>query len=237
MSSHLSFAPALAEGGISLTIASWNISNFQILDPNYDFSPIYSTIIDKLLADHTVESIKTDPLIQSYRKFYWRHLSLDPTKVRPSSEALIRRILHKKPIPRISPLVDAYNWASALSMVPMGSYDTTTFQGPLQLRFSTSGEEFNPIGKSSQELKSGKLVISDARGLILTQYPYRDSQVTMIRPQSTSAIILACGVNGVSREHLDIALAKTKKHLDWMVENSVITYTAGEMRHFSVEIL
>ncbi|MHA1672237.1 MAG: B3/B4 domain-containing protein [Promethearchaeota archaeon] len=234
---NLSFSNDLAESGINLTIASWNISDFQILNPDYDFSPTYSAIIDKLLTNHTVDSIKTEPLIQYYRKFYWHHLSLDPTKVRPSSEALIRRILHKKQIPRISPLVDAYNWASALSMVPMGSYDTSTFQGPIQLRFSSSGEVFNPIGKSSQELKPGKLIISDSKGLVLTQYPYRDSKVTMITPQTTSAIILACGVNGVPREYLDNALATTKKHLDFLVENTVIDYTAGEIRHFSVEIL
>ncbi|MHA1521214.1 MAG: B3/B4 domain-containing protein [Promethearchaeota archaeon] len=230
----ISFDQSLVESGINLKISALIISNFQILKPKYDFSPIYSAIRDKLCASHTIESIKNDPIIQSYRQFYWRHLGLDPTKIRPSSEALIRRILHKKPIPRISPLVDAYNWASALSKIPMGAYDSATFQDPLKLRFSNSGESFYPIGKSPQELSPGKLVIADAQELILTQYPYRDSQVTMIRPKTISAGILACGVNGVPRERLDNALATSKKHLDWMVEKSVITYTVGEMLHFSM---
>ena len=237
MSLHLSFAPTLAKNGINLLIAAWEISDLHLLTSEYDFSPLYSAITDTLHANHSVESIKVDPIIQNYRQFYWHHLGIDPTKVRPSSEALIRRILHNKPLPRISPLVDAYNWASVISMIPMGAYDSATFQGPLQLRFSVSGEPFTPIGKSPQELATGKLVIADARELILTQYPYRDSQITMIHPQTTSAVILACGVNGVPRERLDGALATAKKHLDWMVENAVLTYTAGKKRLFSMEFL
>ena len=43
----------------------------------------------------SMDDIRKDRIIRSFRDLYWR-MSIDPTKQRPSSEALLRRILVKE---------------------------------------------------------------------------------------------------------------------------------------------
>lgn len=52
----------------------------------------------------------------------YRHVGLDPTKRRPSSEALLRRIAKGEPLPRINSLVDICNWCSLEFQLPYGLY-------------------------------------------------------------------------------------------------------------------
>jgi DNA/RNA-binding domain of Phe-tRNA-synthetase-like protein len=54
----------------------------------------------------TLPSLKDHPIIRAYRDFYWR-LGIDPTKQRPSSEGLARRLLAQGRLPRINSVVDA----------------------------------------------------------------------------------------------------------------------------------
>src|SRR3979409_2153884 len=61
---------------------------------------------------YAVETLKDEPNLRAYRDFFWR-VGVDPTKVRPAAEALLRRVIQGKPFPRINALVDAYNLASA----------------------------------------------------------------------------------------------------------------------------
>ncbi|HEV8396016.1 MAG TPA: phenylalanine--tRNA ligase beta subunit-related protein, partial [Vicinamibacterales bacterium] len=42
----------------------------------------------------------------------YKRVGLDPTKTRPSSEALLRRVRKGDPLPRINTLVDVCNWCS-----------------------------------------------------------------------------------------------------------------------------
>ena len=60
---------------------------------------------------HALETLKDEPRLRAYRDFFWR-VGVDPTKVRPAAEALLRRVIQGKPFPRVNTLVDAYNRAS-----------------------------------------------------------------------------------------------------------------------------
>ena len=50
----------------------------------------------------------------------YRKVGLDPTKRRPSSEALLRRVLRGEPLPRVNTLVDVCNWCSVELQLPYG---------------------------------------------------------------------------------------------------------------------
>ncbi len=50
----------------------------------------------------------------------YKRLGLDPTKVRPSSEALLRRVRKGDPLPRVNSLVDICNWCSVETQLPFG---------------------------------------------------------------------------------------------------------------------
>ena len=185
------FSSALKQAGMILRLATLEIHDFQILTPSYDFSPRYNEIVGEIKSSYTLDNIKEQKLIALYRKFYWEHLNIDPTKTRPAAEALIRRILGNKPIPCISPFVDAYNWASIQSLVPMGAYDLDSISSPIILRLSNGNELFTPIAQEPKKLPVGILITSDAKKTILCQYPYRDSQITMVRENTRKILLMA----------------------------------------------
>jgi len=51
------------------------------------------------------EYLKNDSVVRAYRDFYWR-IGIDPTKTRPSGEALRRRLARGNRFPRINIVVD-----------------------------------------------------------------------------------------------------------------------------------
>jgi DNA/RNA-binding domain of Phe-tRNA-synthetase-like protein len=65
-------------------------------------------------------------VVAAVRTMYKR-VGLDPTKTRPSSEALLRRVRRGDELPRINSLVDVVNWCSLESQLPFGLYDADGF--------------------------------------------------------------------------------------------------------------
>ena len=76
----------------------------------------------------------------------YRRIGLDPTKTRPSSEALLRRVRKGDGLPRINSLVDICNWCSLEFQLPYGLYDLAAIEPPIDLRLGADGEEYEGIG-------------------------------------------------------------------------------------------
>ena len=91
-----------------------------------EFENLKSFIIDKF--KNNIPS--NDPVVSSVRGMY-RKIGWDPTKYRPSSEAMIRRIIKNKMIYRINNLVDLGNITSARYHIPMGIYDIKKISGDI----------------------------------------------------------------------------------------------------------
>jgi DNA/RNA-binding domain of Phe-tRNA-synthetase-like protein len=96
------------------------------------------------------------------REFY-RSFGIDPTKTRPSSEALLRRILKGKTLPQIINAVDLCNVLSVSFLLPIGLYDAAKIEGPVELRQGRVGESFVGIRKGQVHLE-GRPVLVDSRG-------------------------------------------------------------------------
>ncbi len=108
----------------------------------------------------------------------YRQFGTDPTKVRPSSEALLRRLKRGGPFPRVNSLVDVANAMSVQLQVPVGLYDLEKIRGDeLVLRLGTEGEKYTGIGKERVNL-AGRICIADAEGPCGN--PSADSARTMI---------------------------------------------------------
>ncbi len=152
---------------------------------------LFKEIISRIKEEHSLETLKDHPVVRAYRDFYWR-IGIDPTKQRPSSEALLRRGL-KDNIPVINNVVDAGNIASMETLVPVGLYDMDLIEDKLELRFARDGEIFEPIGGKKEELTRNQIVLAD-ESKVLHVYPYRDSQLTMIREKTRNVLVVACGV-------------------------------------------
>jgi len=170
--------------------------------------------VEEVRRKYTLESLKEDPVVRAYRDFYWR-IGIDPTKVRPSSEALVRRIL-KEGLPSINSVVDSGNAASAITLVPIGLYDLGKVRGKLELRLARPKEVFRPIGGGEKALSGGEPVLADEDGPIFL-YPHRDSVRTMITEGTRDVLIVAAGVPGVEASLLKRAASLT---LEFIVETS-----------------
>jgi len=157
----------------------------------------------------TLEAVKDRPDFRAYRDFFWR-LGVDPTKTRPASEALIRRILKGSSIPRINDFVDAYNIASIGTGVPIAAFDLGTIDADATLRFSDSGEEFLGIGMSSSRvLEQGIMIMSSGEDVIAV-YPYRDAEESKIGLETVDAVLISCGVPGIPVEALTEAAGRAR---------------------------
>ncbi len=153
-------------------------------------------VISQVREKRDLDELKDVSIFRKYRDFFW-DLEIDPTKTRPASEALIRRILQGKEIPSINTLVDAYNLASIKSEIPLAAFDYETLEGDLELRFSERGEVFRGIGMDEpKELSGDEIVVSDSEKIVAI-YPYRDSEETKITTDTTDVLLMVCGIPGV----------------------------------------
>src|SRR6185503_14705258 len=64
----------------------------------------------------------------------YKALGIDPTKTRPSNEALLRRVLKGESLYVVNTLVDALNLCSLRAQLPFGLYDLAHVAGPVVLR-------------------------------------------------------------------------------------------------------
>src|SRR3990172_9039197 len=93
----------------------------------------------------------------------YKGVGLDPTKTRPSSEALQRRVRKGDELPRINSLVDVINWCSLESQLPFGLYDLDKIEGDVTLRLGRDGEAYAGIRKDEVHV-AGRLTLADAAG-------------------------------------------------------------------------
>ncbi len=166
-----------------------------------DLEGLEATVYEEIRRRYSLEGLKDVAVFRAYRDFFWR-LGIDPTKLRPSSEALVRRILMGKSLPRINPLVDAYNLASALTGITMAAYDASKVRGELRLTWARRGEAFKAIGRSDVMMLTGSEVVLRDDASILSIYPYRDSEHSKTERITREAILVTCGVPGIDVELL-----------------------------------
>ncbi len=101
--------------------------------------------------------------LHAARALYHR-FGVDPTRTRPSPEAMLRRVLKGKAFPRILLPVDLANLWALASGLPVGLYDASKIEGPpIVLRRGEAGESYAGIRKPDVHLE-GRLVLADSRG-------------------------------------------------------------------------
>lgn len=153
---------------------------------------------------YTLETLKDAPTFRAYRDFFWR-VGIDPTKIRPAAEALIRRILADKPIPNINTLVDAYNLASIKTEIALAAFDLSQLVGHLTMRQSRAGESFLGIGMGQpMQLKGDEIVVADEEKLIAV-YPYRDADSSKVTESARNLLLMTCGCPGIDEAQLSRA--------------------------------
>ncbi|MGE5358442.1 MAG: B3/4 domain-containing protein [Bacteroidales bacterium] len=142
---------------------------------------------------------------EAVRAMYWQ-VGIDPTKRRPSSEALLRRVMRGDALPRINILVDVCNWCSLEYQFPYGLYDWRRIEGPIVLRIGAPGEAYAGIRKDAVHV-DGRLTLADSVGAFGN--PTSDSARTMVTLGTRAALAVIFVPRAVEREVLDAALDST----------------------------
>ncbi len=117
----------------------------------------------------------------------YRRVGIDPTRTRPSNEALLRRLRRGDPLPRINSLVDVCNWCSVELQLPYGLYDAARVHGPVELRLGRDGEAYAGIRKDVVHV-AGRITLADEEGPFGN--PTSDSGRTMITTATTDALVV-----------------------------------------------
>jgi DNA/RNA-binding domain of Phe-tRNA-synthetase-like protein len=136
----------------------------------------------------------------------YKDLGLDPTKVRPSNEALLRRVLKGEALYTVNTLVDALNLCSLRAQLPFGLYDLDRVEPPIVLRRGTPGESYEGIRKGAVNVE-GRPVLVDARGPFGN--PTSDSARTMITTACRRALVIVYAPSRFSPARVKAVLDET----------------------------
>lgn len=158
---------------------------------------------DKYRQELTTESLKQLPGIAATRSVY-KACGKDPSRYRPASEQLIRRMLQGKELYQIDTLVDLVNLASIAFGYSIGGFDADKFVGDtLTLGVGREGEPYEGIGRGPINI-AGLPVYRDAEGGVGT--PTSDHERTKMTLSTTHLVVLINGYDG--NEERVIANAK-----------------------------
>ncbi len=162
------------------------------------------------------------PGVAAARELY-RSLGIDPTKTRPSSEALLRRALRGQPFPAINAAVDAANLVQLRRLLPVGLYDRAPLRGDVEIRLGRAGEEYETNSGDVVHLE-GRIAVCDAMGPFGN--PTRDSRRAQVGPDTRALLFLVFAPGRVDEADLWDTLREAEdlftRHLGAAVEEGIV---------------
>lgn len=172
------------------------IKNVTILKDAKALDGLREEVYSNLICKFKIDDIKDIPVVRTYRKFSWQYLNIDPTKVRPSGEALARRVIKGQNIPIINSVVYAINLASIETQLSFSGFDLQRIIPPLIVRYAEVGEKFRGLGTRNRVLTGNELLLAD-REKILCIYAYGDGDTTKITLETNDILLITYGVPNI----------------------------------------
>ena len=152
------------------------VTGFTVTGDSPTIEPAINVLYDFIRSKFAQDPPSSDPVVSSVRRMY-RRIGWEPTRYRPSSEAMIRRILKKNPLYRINNAVDLGNVTSVRFHLPMGLYDSEKIAQTIT--FDVGKEDETYQGLSIDLIHAhGKLILRDNSGIFGN--PTADSRRTCI---------------------------------------------------------
>jgi DNA/RNA-binding domain of Phe-tRNA-synthetase-like protein len=143
--------------------------------------------LDALLSEAEAQVRISPPPESAAVRTMYKKVGIDPTKTRPSNEALLRRVRKGDAIPRINSAVDIVNWCSLEFQLPYGLYDFSKVSGPVTMRLGADGESYPGIRKDAVNV-GGRITVADAVGAFGN--PTSDSARTMVTAGATELLVI-----------------------------------------------
>ncbi len=203
----ISIASELQAAGVTVVLG--------VLEANVVVAPADTALIGALdvvaagIVDRPGPAAPADvPEIAAARRAY-KVLGKDPSRYRPSVEALMRRVLQGKGLFHVNNVVDVNNLISLKSGFCVGTYDVSKLAPPLALRAGGEGETYDAIGRGPLNLEGLPLLV-DANGPFGS--PTSDSERSMIRPETGKILMVLYDFAGDG--DMDGALAFARTNLE-----------------------
>lgn len=115
----------------------------------------------------------------------WKALGADPSRYRPSAEALFRRIRKQNYLTPVHSGVDMNNFLSLQYEIPLGLYDADKLSGGVEIAIGTEKDQYEGINNRINTL-TNMLVSKDEQGAFGS--PYVDSKRTMVTEETVNAL-------------------------------------------------
>jgi len=187
---------------------------------NSEISREIAAVEAELKSKYEIDEVKDIGTLRRQRDFFWR-LGVDPTKVRPASEALLRRILANNGLPRVSAIVDAYNLASVKTLLTFSAFDLVRIEPPLSVRFSREDEVVTLIGNRKTKLTCKEIVLTDS-AKILCVYVHGDVDATKVTDSTKDVLLVAYGIPGMSKAELKEGMSVAAGYITRFVGGVVV---------------
>ncbi|MDP1570698.1 MAG: phenylalanine--tRNA ligase beta subunit-related protein [Vicinamibacterales bacterium] len=166
--------------------------------------------LDPLLRDAEYRVRANPPSESAEVRTMYKRVGIDPTKTRPSNEALLRRVRKGQSLPRVNALVDIVNWCSVEFQLPYGLYDLAQVRGAVTMRLGQPGEEYAGIRKDAVHV-GGRITLVDDEGPFGN--PTSDSARTMVTAATTDALVVVYAPAGTEAGRLGHVLDTTASRI------------------------
>ncbi|WP_030339816.1 B3/4 domain-containing protein [Streptomyces sp. NRRL S-1022] len=178
-------APAVADAFPGTLIALVTATGLRGHEP-WPHTAAALAELEQQQADGTWQPAdETDPRIDAWHTAY-RAFGTNPRRVRPSVDALGRRLAKKGSLPRINPAVDSYNAVSVRHGLPAGAFDLDRVSGDVDIRYADGTESFTPLGEPGtvEHPRPGEIIYADAAGVLTRHWNHRDAHRTRVTADS-----------------------------------------------------
>jgi DNA/RNA-binding domain of Phe-tRNA-synthetase-like protein len=192
---------------VKLGVVEADDVRFALVDES--LAAFMDEICERKRREFTVESLADAEPTRAVRAMF-RAWGVDPSKYRPSSEALLRRVVQGKGLYRVSNLVDIGNLGSIETGWPYGCYDRSRVAPPIVFRHGAPGESYEGIGKRTWHLE-GRPVLADAQGPFGS--PISDSTRSMIAEGAQDALVVIYAPEGAADTAVETAMARLAERL------------------------
>jgi len=169
-----------------------------------DLARLMDDVCSRKQREFTVETLADAEPTRAVRAMF-RAWGIDPSKYRPSSEALLRRVAQGKGLYRVFNVVDIGNIGSIETGWPFGCYDRSKISPPVVFRHGAPGERYEGIGKRTWHL-DGRPVLADSDGPFGS--PISDSTRTMISESAREVLAIIYAPASAPDASIEEAMAR-----------------------------
>ena len=173
--------------------------------------------LDPLLAEAESRVRVSPPAESAAVRTMYKKVGIDPTKTRPSNEALLRRVRKGDTIPRINSAVDIVNWCSLEFQLPYGLYDASKIAGSVTMRRGLEGEKYAGIRKDDVNV-GGRITVVDDAGPFGN--PTSDSARTMVTPAAAELLVVIYAPIEIPKTQLERVATVTAERLKLILGGS-----------------